>query len=101
MQELPEIDSQQVRGLALSGATDGEIADFFNCTVQTLLQQFGAVLIQARATRYVSLRKRQTIAAADGNIPMMIFLGKHELGQVERSNHDDGWPQPQMDPKVG
>jgi hypothetical protein len=89
MQELPEIDSQQVRGLALSGATDGEIADFFTCTVQTLLQ------------RYVSLRKRQTIAAADGNITMMIFLGKHELGQVERSIHDDGGSQPQMDPKVG
>jgi len=101
MQQLPEIDSQQVRALALAGANDGEIADFFSCTVQTLLQQFNPVLIQARATRYVSLRKRQTIAAADGNITMMIFLGKHELGQVERSIHDEGWSQPQMDPKVG
>jgi hypothetical protein len=101
MDDLQQIDSPQVRGLALSGATDGEIADFFGCTAQGLGQQFGAVLNQARATRRISLRKRQTGAAVEGNISMLIFLGKHELGQIDRPICDDEWPQPRMDPKVG
>jgi hypothetical protein len=101
MPEIPQIDPQQVRGLALSGATDGEVADFFSITVEVLRQNFGAILVQARAARRISLRKRQTVVAADGSVPMLTFLGKHELGQIDRVIHDDDRPEPQMDPKVG
>lgn len=100
MLQIAQIDPQQVRGLALSGATDGEIADYLGISPQALRLQFGPGLIQARAARCISLRKRQTVIAADGSVPMLIFLGKHELGQIERAI-DDERPQPQMDPKVG
>jgi hypothetical protein len=100
MLQKPQIDPQQVRGLALGGATDGEIAEFCGVTVEALRAQVGAVLILARATRCISLRKRQTVIAADGSVPMLIFLGKLELGQIDRAI-DDERAQPQMDPKVG
>jgi hypothetical protein len=96
----PSIDEQQVRGMALTGARNQEIADVLGLDVNKLAARFGLVIKQARASRAMSLRKKQTAVALEGNVPMLTFLGKHDLGQNDRS--DDFFdPEPPMDPKVG
>jgi hypothetical protein len=95
-------EEQQVRSSALAGATDQEIADLLGWDVDELQFLCGPLLRKTRATRRISLRQKQTTAAVEGNITMLTFLGKHELGQGEQdSSDDDDWPQPQLDPKVG
>jgi hypothetical protein len=96
------INEQRIRGLALTGALDQEIADELGWNVAELLERFGAVLKQARATRRIQLRRRQTAQALEGkgNTTMLTFLGRHELGQNDRSD-DAGNSQPPMDAKVG
>src|SRR5580700_9372602 len=102
MDELSSIDPQQVRALALGGATDTEIADFIGSSETELQRQCGPLLRQARAARCISLRKKQTAAAIDGSVNMLTFLGKHELGQTDRqSDNNDDRPEPQLDTKVG
>jgi hypothetical protein len=100
MDEVSAIDEQQIRGMALAGAIDQEIADSIGWSVVDLLQRFGVTLKQARAVRRISLRRKQTSVAVEGSVAMLTFLGRHELGQTDRSGDSDD-PQPQMDPKVG
>lgn len=97
------LDPEQIRALALNGATDEEIADLLRCSM-TDLAPFEAELKQARAQRRLLIRKKQTAAAADGSASMLTFLGRSELGQCSKPTEespDDPWPQPQLDPKVG
>jgi hypothetical protein len=100
MDDNPQIDPQQLRGLAMTGATDQEIADFLQCPMERL-QPFAALLTQARANRHIALRKKQFALAVEGSTSMLIFLGKHELGQTDQANSNDDWPEPQLGPKVG
>ncbi|MGA3066094.1 MAG: hypothetical protein ABSF29_04520 [Tepidisphaeraceae bacterium] len=100
MDELSPIDEQQIRGMALSGAIDQEIADSIGWSVADLVQRFGPVIKQARAARHISLRRKQTAMAIEGSVAMLTFLGRHELGQTDRNGDPDD-AQPQMDAKVG
>jgi len=95
------IDEQQIRALVLGGAFDQEIADFLGWTAAQLHEKFSGPLAQWRAQRRMSLRQRQTSVAAKGNTALLIFLGKHELGQSDRAAESDDQPEPQLDPKVG
>jgi hypothetical protein len=96
------IDPRQVRLMGLSGATDEEMAECLECSAEWLVEAFGAVLVQSRAERRIALRKKQTSVALEGNVSMLNFLGKHELGQNDRQiDSDDDWPEPQLDEKVG
>lgn len=102
MEESNESRSDQIRNLAIQGATDRDIGELLGIDFDQLADQFGEVLIQARALRRVSLRKKQTAVAIGGNASMLSLLGKHELGQTQTSAApDDDWPEPQLDPKVG
>jgi hypothetical protein len=94
------IDEEQIREMASTGAPDYEIADAIGWNVNDLLSRFGPVLKQARATRALTLRKKQTEVALGGNSSLLTFLGKYDLGQNDR--RDDFYdPEPLMDPKVG
>lgn len=98
----PPIEEQQMRGLVLGGAEDQEIADFLGWTAAQLREKFGPLLARLRAQRHMSLRQKQTAIAAKGNTAMLVFLGKHELGQSDRAGESDDWPEPpQLEPKVG
>jgi hypothetical protein len=66
----------------------------------TLQKKYGEEILETRAKRHVALRKKQTEVALNGSPNLLMFLGKHELGQNDRKTDDD-WPEPQLDPKVG
>jgi hypothetical protein len=100
MEDASPIDEQKIRAMALSGASDQEIADCLHLLAADFRERFARLLSEARGTRHVSLRRRQTNAAAEGNVTMLIFLGKQELGQFDRpAGAADA--EPQLDPKVG
>jgi|HubBroStandDraft_1064217.scaffolds.fasta_scaffold265737_2 hypothetical protein len=94
------IDEQQIRGMAITGATDQEIADAIGWTVADLIAKFGAAMKQTRAKRAVSLRRKQSEVAFDGSTSMLSHLGRCELGQSDRSGDANDFPSP-LDPKVG
>ena len=81
---LKPIDPEQVHRLAAIHCTVEEIASVLDCGKRTLERRFGAVIEKARQTGKASLRRRQYKAAMDGNITMMIWLGKQLLGQTDR-----------------
>lgn len=79
-----EIDPIEVEKLAKIGATNTEIADFFGCNETTIRTRFSENLIKGRASMKLRLRQLQWRAADNGNITMLIWLGKQELGQTEK-----------------
>jgi hypothetical protein len=90
-----EIDLDQVKELAAIGCTDDEIAVFFKVSKQTIMtrkaeEAFLNALNEGRNNRKMSLRRAQTKAALAGSIPMLIWLGKNDLGQVDRQEHTIG-----------
>jgi hypothetical protein len=102
MSESPAIDSQQIRKLALGGATDRDICEYLGLTEALLQEQFGTELVQARASRRVSLRNTQTAAAIKGNVRLLTLLGKHELGQTDKGvGPEAGKSEPRLDYKMG
>ena len=81
-----QIDLHQLEGLIRLGSPVSEIADFLGVSESTLRRHGRAVLAKARAMRRMSLRQLQWAQAKDGNVPMLIFLGKEELGQGREDN---------------
>jgi hypothetical protein len=78
------IDEKVVETLAKVGATNCEIADHFACDEGTIRNRFSEILTKARATRKIRLRQMQWGLAEKGNLGMLIWLGKQELGQAEK-----------------
>jgi hypothetical protein len=78
------IDSAVVETLAKVGATNCEIADHFMVDEGTIRKRFSDLLAKARSTRKIKLREMQWKLAEKGNLGMMIWLGKQELGQSEK-----------------
>ena len=81
-----KIDPKLVEGMASVGATNIEIAEFAGCSVDTLTRRFADVLTKSRAGMRVRLRQLQWKAAAAGDRTMLIWLGKQELGQKDKSD---------------
>lgn len=97
-----EIDQKQFEGLCAIFCTEEEIADFFDCSVDTIGRwckrtydlTFAEVYKKKSAKGKASLRRMQYKAAESGNISMLIFLGKNYLGQtdrpeIEQTNNND------------
>lgn len=69
--------------------TQTEIASWFNCSVDTIdrackrekKQAFAEYFAKKMQVGNISLRRRQWQAAMEGNITMLIWLGKQRLGQ--------------------
>lgn len=83
-----EIDTKVVETLAKVGATNCEIADHFFCDEGTIRKRFSEILTKARATRKIKLREMQWKLAEKGNLGMLIWLGKQDLGQVDVARID-------------
>jgi len=75
------IDAEQVVKLAAIGCTNSEIAVQFGVHESTISRRFAGSLQKGRALRKQLLRQRQTQVALQGNVGMLIWLGKNELGQ--------------------
>jgi hypothetical protein len=80
------IDGEQVQKLASLGCSARDIAYVVGCSVDTLDRRFAAELDKGRAEGRTTLRRRQWKAAMDGNVAMLIFLGKSLLGQTDRAD---------------
>lgn len=78
---LKQIDVNLVEGLAHIGCTDTEIAVLCDCSVDTLTRRFADILRKGRESLKMRLRRAQIRAAENGNVTMLIFLGKQYLGQ--------------------
>ena len=80
-----DIDEKKVLRLAKLGATNTDIAYVVGCSENVIRARFGEIVAKGRATRRNSLRRWQWKAASEGNIAMMIWLGKQYLDQSEKS----------------
>lgn len=87
-----EIDEKTVEAFAKLGANNREIADHFMCDETTIAKRFSSILTKARANRRIKLRELQWKLAEKGNLGMLIWLGKQELGQVEKIENKDTTP---------
>lgn len=78
------IDPKQVELLASIGCTQEEIAVVVGCTARNLRKRFSTEMDAGKERLRVSLRRMQYEKAKDGNVAMLIWLGKQYLGQSER-----------------
>jgi predicted transcriptional regulator len=78
---LINIDPKEVEGYARLGSPVTEIADFLGVHESTIRRRFRKEIKKSRAARRITLRQFQWKEARDGNVTMLIFLGKLELGQ--------------------
>jgi hypothetical protein len=84
-----EIDLKQLERLAELFCTDEELAYGLGISVDTLTRrksepQFAETIEKGKAKGKTSLRRKQYQIALDGNVTMLIWLGKQHLGQVDR-----------------
>jgi hypothetical protein len=77
-----ELDEEQIRELAAIQCTNKEIAAVMRCSTDTLERNYAAAINEEREAGKKSLRRAQwDKAVKDGNPALLIWLGKHYLGQ--------------------
>ena len=84
----PAIDNEQLELLASYGCTNAEIAAMARISVRTLQRSYLEYVDRGRVNLAMSLRHKQTQMALEGNVAMLIWLGKQYLGQSERQSTD-------------
>ena len=84
--EYTEEQAKQVIDLAEIMCTEEEIAHITGIPQSSLNRDFGLDIKKAKDTGRMSLRRRQWQQAADGSVPMQIWLGKQWLDQVDKSH---------------
>ncbi len=77
------IDPNRVFELASLGCRNTEIATLLDVSADTIERNFAGELAKGRQTLKMNLRAWQIKAAKDGNVAMMIWLGKQLLEQVD------------------
>ena len=88
-----EIDEKLFENLCAIFCTQEEIAGIFDCSIDTINnwckrtygETFSDTYKKKSAKGKTSLRRWQFKAAENGNVSMMIFLGKNYLGQSDRA----------------
>jgi len=84
------IDSEEVLKLAAMGLTVHEIASFVGVCGRTIERRCAKALKSGRAQACGSLRRKQfEKAVKEGNVTMLIWLGKQMLGQKDRVELDN------------
>lgn len=81
-----EIDYDLVYKLARIFCTQEEIASVLDIHVRTLQRnpEFRHVFEKGKEEAKISLRRMQYKKAMDGNVTMLIWLGKQYLGQLDK-----------------
>jgi DNA-binding CsgD family transcriptional regulator len=77
------IDEKLVEECARLHCTMEEIASLCGCSVDTLENHFSEIIAKGRMGGKKSLRRLQFSKAEEGNVTMLIWLGRHYLGQNE------------------
>ena len=92
------IDPQQVETLAGLGCKESEIAVLLGIDKNTLRYNFKTELEKGQTNLKMSLRRKQIEVALDGNVTMLIWLGKNMLGQSDNPTAgEDTAPLPWTD----
>jgi len=78
-----DIDPEKVEQLASYGCSNKEIAEFHGCHESLISKSYSRFITKGRASGKTRLRELQWTAAEEGNVTMMIWLGKQVLGQSE------------------
>jgi IS30 family transposase len=86
---LITIDEEEFKKLCSLHCTQVEIAEFFNCSPDTIdrwckrtyQETFAEVFKKKSSAGKISLRRKQYSKAMEGNVPLLIWLGKQFLGQ--------------------
>ncbi len=73
-----------IQKLAGYGLTNKEIAEALGYDDNTLKRNFEIFLIKGRANLKERLKRKQISVAMQGNVTMLIWLGKQYLGQAEK-----------------
>lgn len=79
-----KIDTDVVEKLAMIHCTMIEIASVVGCSVDTLERRYADLIKKAKDKGRASLRRLQYEKAQQGNVTMMIWLGKQLLGQSDK-----------------
>lgn len=79
--DLSEKEIDQLKTLARCHCTDKEIAAYCGLPETILQRYFGATLKEQRDVGRSNLRAKQFKMAMEGNVTMLIWLGKQILGQ--------------------
>ena len=81
-----KIDLELLKKLAAINCSYAEMASVLDCTEKTLSSRFYQVIKKGRAQGTMSLKRKQYELAMDGNVGMLVWLGKNLLGQTDK--HD-------------
>jgi len=100
-QPKPKLDCAQIAKLAGEGATLQEIANLLGFTVKHILWRCHRQFNCGCAQRHVLLRQLQGREAKQGNVPVLIHLGKAELGQGQNPDAQTAIPEPRLPYKMG
>lgn len=73
-----------IQKLASYGLTNKEIAETLGYDENTLKRNFEIFLIKGRVNLKERLKRKQINVAMQGNVTMLIWLGKQYLGQAEK-----------------
>ena len=92
-----EIDKNTFEKLCALFCTEEDIADFFECSVDTVNRwckstygmTFADIYPKKRSKGKISLRRMQFDIAKKGNATMAIFLGKNYLGQSDKQEYEE------------
>jgi len=95
------IDMEQLEKLCILQCSLKMIAYFFSCSEDTIERvvkrehkaRFADYAAQKREVGRQMLRQKQFQVALDGNVAMLIFLGKNWLSQSDTPNMDGGEAQ--------
>jgi hypothetical protein len=79
-----DIPEEKVEQLASRFWSNTEIAAFFNVSTKTITNHFSNILTKGRENGKGKLRDLQLRAANNGNVTMLIWLGKQYLGQTDK-----------------
>jgi len=81
-----ELDLRQIEAAAAIGCTQEEIGFLVGCSDRTLQKRADCrgAIAKGSAKMRTSLRRLQWKKASEGNVAMLIWLGKQILGQKER-----------------
>ena len=82
--EFTDDQKKEMEELARIQCTQEEIADYFGCSVDTLHRHFAEFLKRGKNRGRIKIRKKQFDLAVQGNVTMLVWLGKQFLGQQEK-----------------
>lgn len=88
------LNEDEVRKLAAIGCSINNIADFFQVSPNTIIENFHSAYLDGSRAVSSRLRSKQVELAMNGNVPMLIHLGKTMLKQKEVTEHIHSVEQP-------